>query len=252
MPCTTPRARLGRALRTATLLSTGFLILVVARVPTGFAQEADGAIVEPTEEPATVSRGLSWNLLGGGIPSGGSIIEAGLGFSGLPHIAYHYGTGNTFSIGGSFSFDYAYWAPDFAFTPGILLQAPMRISLSNSDSFTFGLRLDPGIGFVFPKGGGFLLGILLNASANFGIPIQNRFILGGGVDIPMALFVGDATIFAIPLLFGPIFEFHVTPPLAITFDLKFGPHIDAGDAPSGAGSHVFFGMKIMAGIAYRF
>jgi hypothetical protein len=45
-------------------------------------------------------------------------------------------------------------------------------------------------------------------------------------------------------LFGPLFEFHVTPPLALIFNLRVGPHLNS------AGS-TLFGLEMMSGIAYR-
>ena len=50
---------------------------------------------------------------------------------------------------------------------------------------------------------------------------------------------------AMPILIGPVAEFHVTPPLAITLDAKFGPGFNTNDK-------IRFAMKIHAGAAYRF
>ena len=74
--------------------------------------------------------------------------------------------------------------------------------------------------------------------------MENRFIVGGGLDVPIALAFGGTTNLSMPILFGPLFEFHVTPPLAMTFNLRFGPHINSTGG-------TYFGLAMMAGIAYR-
>jgi len=229
-------------------VSLAAILLVGAIGSEAFAQdETPDVQTADVGDSGPMTQGLSWNLLGGGVPPGGSLVEAAMGFTALPRIAFHHSMSRSFSIGGMFSFDYGYWTPDLAFTPSILLQAPMRLSLSDASNLSMGLRLDPGLGFSFPRGG-FMFSVLLNVGFNVGVPIQNRFLVGGGVDLPFAILIGGGrTGVAIPILFGPIFEFHVTPPLAITFDMKFGPAIYAGD-----GSAVAFGMKLLTGIAYRF
>lgn len=205
--------------------------------------------VSTTVEDDMTVRGLSWDMLAGGVPTSGSLIEAELGFSGLPRAAYHYSVAPDLSVGGMVSFDYAYWLPAAAFEPSLLLQAPVRYSLYRSTTLSVGLRADPGFGFFFPGNGrgSFAFGFLLNGSGTIGFTVQNRFIVGGGIDIPMAVTVGGGTSnLAFPLLFGPLFEFHVTPPLALTANLRMGPHLNTN---GGVGTN--FGMSLLGGIAYR-
>lgn len=205
------------------------------------------------EEPAadesgdSITRGLSWDVLGGGVPTAGAVGQLEIGFSGLPRVAYHYTTSPSLSIGGMVSFDYAYWAPHFAFAPTLLLQVPVRYSLAHNDSITLGLRADPGLGFFFkgPNTNAFTVGLLLNMSGSIGFSLQNRMIVGGGIELPMVLGAsGDGAFLRFPILFGPFLEFHATPPLAMTFDLKVGPHLTTGQ-------DTVFGLRLMAGVAYR-
>lgn len=210
----------------------------------------DEAGVEETGEDASeddITRGLSWDVLAGGVPNAGALAQLEIGFSGLPRASYHYTIGPGLSIGGMASFDYAYWAPKLAFAPSILLQAPVRYSVVRNETLSFGVRADPGIGFFLkgPNSGDTSFGLLLNVSASIGFTMQNRMIVGGGVDIPAALgFNGDRAYFRFPILIGPIFEFHATPPLALTVDFKIGPHIATS-------SDTIFGFRLMAGVAYR-
>ena len=92
----------------------------------------------------------------------------------------------------------------------------------------------------------FVFALLLNAGASVGLAVENRFLVGGGVDIPFRIAIpsqGDVAV-SLPILFGPMAEFHLTPPLAVTLDLKVGPHINTGGT--------VFGIRLLAGAAYRF
>ena len=206
---------------------------------------------EPSAPEATVAvppadiavRGLSWDIMAGGIPSSGGLLQAELGFSALPRVAYHYTIDPNFSLGGLVALDYARWAPVTAFTTSLVVAAVGRYSVYRDDSWSIGLRGEPGvrIGFDDP----FVFGILLNLQGHIGYTVEPRLIIGGGIDVPMELAVPDqgSAFFIAPLLFGGFAEFHVTPPLALTVDVKAGPHLNtAGNV---------FGMRILAGLAVR-
>lgn len=215
-----------------------------------FAQDSGGspdsggsAEFDPLSSQISRGNRATWDALFAGPPRGG-MLHGEIGFSGLPKVAYHMGMSNNLSVGGSFAFDYAYFAPQAAFTPAILLQAPIRFRLHESGQLSFGLRADPGVGFIF--GNVFTFGLLLNMAFNVGYAVNNQIIVGGGVDMPIAIRISDGGSGLVwPLLFGPMFEMHVTPAVALTADLKFGPWID-----SAAGA--IFGLKFLVGVAYRF
>ncbi|MCK6549410.1 hypothetical protein L6R52_26440 [Myxococcota bacterium] len=201
------------------------------------------------EEPALDEgplRGISWDLVAGGIPPTGALVEGQLGFSGLPRLAYHHSVAPDFSLGASVAFDFAYWAPERAFKSSLLVQAPMRLALHATPSMNVGLKLEPGIGFFF--GRPFTLGILANAGAVVGFRIEERMILGAGIDVPLMLWIpteADVDPFlTLPILLGPVFELHVTPPLALTLDFKMGPHLNTTGGTT-------LGLKLMAGVAFR-
>ena len=56
------------------------------------------------------------------------------------------------------------------------------------------------------------------------------------------------TFMAIPILIGPMAEWHFSPELALTADFKFGPHIMTDEYYDN--SH--FGIRFLLGLAYRF
>lgn len=199
-------------------------------------------------EDGSLDRGLSWDVTAGVVPTGGAIIQVEAGFSSMLRASYHYTMDPGFSVGGMVSVDYGYWAPSLAFAPALLLQAPIRYSFIHNDSMSFGVRADPGIGLFF-KGSNapvFSFGLLLNVSASIGFVVQNRMIIGGGVDLPLIVGFNSETAFArLPILFGPTLELHATPPLALTLEAKIGPSFATG------GADTIFGFRLLAGVAYR-
>jgi len=185
-----------------------------------------------------------WNTHFGGIPNAG-LITGEVGFSMVPKVAYHHPLSNSVTIGGAFAFDLGYYYPRGGTRFGIGLTAPIRISLADGAQWTTGLKLEPG--FLFQFENRFAMALLLNAGFNAGYKVNSQFTIGPGVDIPLAFGLTPAFVFNFPILIGGALEFHPTQELAITFDMKFGPFIQASDFGSDAG----FGMKIAAGVAYH-
>lgn len=218
-------------------LGLGLMLSVFSVATPALAQEEGG--------------GNTWSMRAGGLRPG-AIFEAELGFSAVPRLAYHRTINDWFSLGGLFSFDYMayYLGPGAGFTPTITLQMPMRFSLYNRNNITVGLRTDPGVGFSFPAGG-FVLSIIFDTGANVGYWVSpGKFMVGGGLQMPVSILIvpqtgGTALVW--PLLFGPVIEFHPIPELALTADLKFGPHINSNPA-----NNVNFGARMLVGVAYHF
>lgn len=192
-------------------------------------------------EPALV-KGLSWDILAGGVPTSGAIAQAELGITGLPKVGYHYSLKQGLSVGGSVGLDWGYYhvqKPLFA----LQLQGSVRYSLLRSESLSIGLRSDPGFLYNFATS---VFGITLPVGANLGYTVDDRLIVGGGIDLPLLIaFSGEASGLVVPLLFGPVAEYHVSPPLAVTLDAKLGPIFYSG------GGGADFGLKVMVGVAYR-
>lgn len=242
-----------RAVRTP-LPSLALLLLTASAAP-ALAQPADGDAPAPSEVSAPESeapapsepvvQSVSWDITAGGVPTSGAIAQLEAGFSGLPRAAYHYSLRRGFSVGGLVGFDYGLWRPSRTFGKNLVFAAPMRWTIFRDQAWSVGARVDPGLAFGFE--GGFTLGLMANLQATAGYALENRIILGGGLELPILLAIptrsGRSTVFAVPVLVGPVAEFHLTPPLAITMDVKVGPHIATDD--------VRWGLKLMAGVAYR-
>lgn len=226
------------------------LVLAVGAPPAG-AQPAS----EPPAAPESASEGeeasgpvlqaVSWDMLAGGVPTSGALVQVEAGFSGLPRAAYHYSLRRGLSVGGLVGFDYGLWRPTRTFGENLVLAAPVRWSILRDGAWSVGARVDPGVVLGFQ--GGFSFGLMAHLQAQAGYSLEHRVVLGGGLELPLLLAIptrsGRSTLFAAPLLVGPVAEFHLTPPLAITVDLKTGPYL--------ATDEVRWGLKLMAGVAYR-
>lgn len=201
----------------------------------------------PVAAPASPTvRGLSWDVLGGGVPISGALVQAELGFSGLPSVAYHHSLRRGFSIGGLVGFDFAHFQPQNDFLEYLILAVPVRYTLVHDSDWSVGVRAQPGLQLGFDNGNS--VGIAIGAAVNALYTIEHRFILGAGIEVPLLLEIptgsGRSTRFVAPILAGPVAEFHLSPPLGLTLDAKFGPHFSTN-----AGTR--FGLKLMLGAVYR-
>lgn len=226
-------------------------LAVLAR--SALAQEEE--VVEPISTPGEpIVRGLSWDVMAGRIPRSGAIGQAELGFSGLPRVAYHHTIGEGMSVGGLIGFDYGLSVPNNVFLPSLVVGVPIRYALFQDETMTVAVRAEPGLLFGFNPG---IFGIQAVVGGVIGFEVENRFVVGAGIDFPITFGIHtgdrlredvtdrDRVFLQMPILIGPVAEFHVTPPLAITLDAKFGPNFDTADK-------IRFAMKLLIGAALRF
>lgn len=186
-----------------------------------------------------------WNSHFGGIP-GDNMITAEIGYSAVPKVGFHHPIAPDVTLGGAVGFDLGYYSPRGGTNFGLQLSAPIRIAISNGGQWSTGLKLEPG--FLFQFEGAFGFNLLLNGGFNAGYRVNNQFIIGPGVDVLLGFRLTNGFAFYLPILIGGALEFHARPDLALTFDLKFGPFIVANEFASDA----VFGLKVAAGIAYKF
>lgn len=211
------------------------------------AQPLDGAdepAPEPADPGATLVRGLSWDAVAGGVPKSGAIAEVRVGFPGLLTAAYHYTVQPGFSMGGLVGFDYAYYVPKAAWTSSLILAVPLRYTLLRGETMSAAVRADPGVRLVLDDV--FAFGLLANVEAVIAWTIENRFVVGAALDVPLGFMIPErGTVnLTVPLLVGAVAEMHLSPPLAITFEVKMGPSFNTSGGTQ-------FAMQILAGAAYR-
>ncbi len=205
---------------------------------------AQGTQTSSLADDGPVVRGLSWDMLGGGIPSSGALLQGEVGFSGAPKLAYHHPLNESLSIGALVAFDYAQHRPRSPLFSTLVAAVPVRYRLFHNRSTTIGLRGEAGFVFGLRP---FRFAFGLNLGGNAGFTFQNRFIIGGGIEMPIVFAFpnGNTSGFVrAPLLFGPVVEYHLSPPFALTVDVKAGPVFQSNIG-------IQFGLKAMVGVAYR-
>lgn len=200
----------------------------------------------PAAPPSTVVRGLSWDILAGGVPTSGALLQVEAGFSGLPRVSYHHTLRQGLSVGGQVGFDYGYYRAQKGFYESLVFAVPVRFTVHRDSEWSVGLSAAPGLSLgIFD---GLDVGLVANLSGAVGYTVEHRIIVGGGVELPLMLNIPThnrrSTALIVPILVGPMVEFHVTPPFALTVDVKLGPHLSTS-----AGANL--GLKMMLGAAYR-
>ncbi len=222
-------------------------LITVSASHRAYAKEAKDPIASAVKDTSDAlsggGGGGAWDAKFGDIPSG-NVFEAEIGFPFAPRLAFHHALNSQMSVGGLFGVDYGYYAPNGGVRVALHLGLPVRLSLLKDSKLSIGLRLDPGLFLGFT--GAFQFGLLLNAGVNIGYIVNPMLTVGGGIDLPLGFVFTPGFYAAIPILFGPVLELHVSPQLAILFDAKFGPWIGTG-----GGGGTTLGLKLLAGIAYR-
>ncbi|MEM1024781.1 MAG: hypothetical protein AAGD10_03430 [Myxococcota bacterium] len=182
-------------------------------------------------------------------------VFGSLGYSGIPRLGYMQGISPTVAIGGEFILDIgAFYSLGNGVAGNAISVAgavPIKILLAEEDKVTFALTLSPGLGVGVPSGATFFE-LLLHSGVNIGYKASSLVTVGGGVDIPVTIFLGDASGVLFPILFGPAAEFRIAPQFSLRSELKLGPHIAAGGAGGLGGSTTSLGFKFNVGVNYRF
>ncbi len=195
------------------------------------------------EEPAEVTGGkipeLSWSMLTADVPESGGLIEGSVGFASLPRVGYHLSLGNGFSIGAVGGFDYALFAPEAVFDPAFYVAGAFRMSTRLDEVVRLGIRGE--IGALVAQNRGAAL--VIDLSANIGFAVGRDFIVGPGIDVPIAIGFRIGSL-SWPVLIGGVAEYRLTPPLSVTLEAKIGPSFNAPGS-------VTFGARVLGGIAIR-
>ncbi len=209
-------------------------------------------VVEYSDRPMRYES--SWNLMAGAV-GGEDFLLGELGFSQVS-ASYNHSVGRKVTLGGMVGFDYSYWVPEdrpYDLGAAFILGMPIRIGLHEESKFGFSMRIVPGLYLGFDQRNyddQFIPGISLDFGVSGGARLRHGFVVGGGVDIPLLIGFpteyGRDVFLAVPILIGPMAEWHFHPDLAVTADLKFGPHIMTDDFYG-----TRFGARFLVGLAYR-
>jgi hypothetical protein len=172
-------------------------------------------------------------LLGASTAQARDRIEFEGGFP-MFRASWHRALSDRASLGGAVGFDYAYFAPEDAFGAAVLAAVPLRYTLAEEVKWEARVRFEPGLYFGVdqPKFSQFILGVLMNAGASVAWWTHRSFLVGGGIDLPIVFGAptGGRDVFvAVPVLLGPVAEWHASDRLVVTADLKLGPHFMSDD-----------------------
>lgn len=215
------------------------------------------------------ARAQQWGLHSGDtIRSGDNMLYAEVGWPDLS-LGFQHGMSDKVDLGFRFSFDYG-----AEYTPytllGMGMRVPIRIAAIKREKFSFLIHFDPGIKFDsfggylggcgrFGCGGGFYyngsglrFGLWIPFGLEFGIHINREATISFGMEMPIYINLTNGAYGAIPILFGPGFEYHIDDHIALGINTKFGPSIFAeGDGFGGSTSSAGFGFIMQPYFAYR-
>lgn len=204
---------------------------------------AAGAVRAQTEvTPATGSQ--RWTVDSGEtVGAGANVAAAAVGYPGLDLRLFH-GLDATTDVNAHVGINYAFEG----ITRGTRFEFTAQVGI-RKELLTFGGNMklagyfDPGI-LVAASPGQF--GIKIPIGVEMGIPLNQKIILNGSLDLPMFFTFGDFNAFYIPLLFGGGIEYLLEPHIAITGKLKLGPTFGTNGFPTS------FTLYLLAGVAYKF
>ncbi len=189
-----------------------------------------------------VLRSVSWDASLGAVPKSGALIQAEAGFSEAARVSYHHTVAPGLSLGASVGFDYGQWVPNRqpGFSSALKLQGVARYTLWNEPGLRAGLRLNAGTRIDLASNNS---GILLGGDLHVAWLLENRLFLGAGASVPIGIFFGNQARLSVPLLVGPVAEFHWAPSWAVTAELKVGADLNT--------SGTRFASRVLVGVAYR-
>jgi len=187
---------------------------------------------------------------------------------------FQHGMSDKVDIGFRFAFIYG-----FEYTPGVRLglgmSVPIRITPLKREKVSVQIHFDPGLKFdgfgndncalnrncpgdYGYYGGGLAFGLSLGVGVDVGIHLTREATLSFGLNMPIYINFTNGVYGAIPLLFGPAFEYHIDEHMSVGGNVKLGPSILAacgpdvdvyGDCVSHSGADI--GFITQAYFAYR-
>jgi hypothetical protein len=209
------------------------------------------------------AQAAGWGLHSGDtLRSGDNMLYGELGWPDFS-IGFQHGLSEKADVG--FRFSLIYGAEYTTYTHvGLGMRVPIRLSPVKSGKFSFMFHIDPGIKFDSMGGncglglgagrycGALLFGIWLPVGLEFGIHITREATLSFGMEMPVYVNLTNGVYGAIPILFGPGFEYAIDDHMVIGLNTKFGPSIYAqSDAFGNSQSGATFGFITQLGFAYR-
>lgn len=206
------------------------------------------------------AKAAGWGLHSGDTLRGGdNMLYGEVGWPDLS-IGFQHGMSEKVDLG--FRFSLIYGAEYTTYTSlGLGMRVPIRIAPVKRDKFSFLIHFDPGIKFdSFGSTCGFngsgycgalLFGIWIPFGLEFGIHFNREATLQFGMEMPIYVNLTNGAYGAIPILFGPGFEYKIDDHMAVGLNTKFGPSILARNYRGRSYSGADFGFITQLYFAYR-
>lgn len=188
-----------------------------------------------------------WSVLSGRtVGTDQNVIHGQVGWPGVSATLLH-GMTPKVDIGGAFAFNYGVEGSTYVY-PELALRGVGRLNLVDTPKYNIGIGTQPGLLMWFPGSGisaQFGIGIPVSFAAGF--PISREVMLVAGADIAFDVFFTSGGYVVIPILFGGGAEYMIEPNLLLTFTLRLGPVVSAGQLGG-----TVFGLNALIGLAYKF
>jgi hypothetical protein len=187
------------------------------------------------------------------VGTGANVLRAQAGFPGFWADFIH-GIDPTTEIGARLQLNYAVEGLTGGGHFEFALQFLARKQFVDTGKFKFAATFNPGFLLWTTGLGGFagapgsVVGITFPIEAQFGIPIDPKFIFNASFGLPMWVTFGDLGVFYLPIMFGAGVEYLIEPNLALTFKLRVGPTIEFANGTSASQ----FTLNALIGVAYKF
>ena len=178
------------------------------------------------------------------VGTGSDVFHLEAGWPGLT-VSYLHGAADRFDLGLRLSLNYGYEGyPRLSGTPGVKLQAALRVGLFDAGKLGLALSFSPGIlYYAFP--GSTTVGFTMPLALGLNLAVSDALNLGAGLDVPLWITFGPLSSVTVPLLFGVGLEYFLDRNFALTFRMRVGPAINSlSRAELAFTSHVGIAVKL--------
>lgn len=184
-----------------------------------------GVVARAEDAPVPVSTGQAWSVVGPKtVAQNANALEGSVGWPGVS-VGYLRGVAPKLNVGGRFGFVYGVEGlVRSQVTPGLKLQALIKVTLLEQGKISLGVTFEPGPVFHFYSFST-LVAFTLPVGLRLGIAASSALQLAILFDLPFWISFGNASSFNMPILTGVGLEYFVQSDLALFLRLRMGPTI---------------------------
>jgi hypothetical protein len=205
------------------------------------------------------ARAAGWGLHSGDtLGPGQNMLYTELGWPDFS-VGFQHAVSPRFDVGFRFGVNYG-----FDYTTGtqagMTMKVPLRFSLAKNNRYSVLFHFDPGLHFdsfgnqeCFFHGhscyndGRLAFGFALGIGLEVGLHVSREATVNFGFEMPIFLNLTNVVYGAVPLLFGPGFEYQIDDHIALGINTRFGPTLFSNDN----GNDARFALIAQGFFAYR-